>query len=204
MTRKAMSKATVIINKVLEIGHNFKQSGQYDMLRMKLSKKDNFQLDVAEHAIKQMLLAVRDGDYEPILLEKITLNGKEITLVEWELLALEIGDNPQAKIVKVGDEVTIIVNNAWSRADKKVKEAIIAHEIGHLELGHLDDAFKAALLNYKRKFGSKEATQREIDADNFAVEQGHGDGLLYWMSDLQKQGVTSKELNTRFSNLLNN
>lgn len=68
----------------------------------------------------------------------------------------------------------IYVNDAFMNLDYNVQCAIVAHEHGHLELGHMkNSAAKLIARNIARAFGSRAAVRCEFEADQYAQDNGY-------------------------------
>lgn len=142
---------------------------------------------------------------EPELIGTTNLNGKEIQLVCFDFALLCCGIFPGAKVAKVNNNYIIFVNTKWKNAPEYIKESILAHEIGHIELGHLETPTKERIiLNVMRIFGFKSSTLIELEADEFAAQHGHGEGLTDLLKQLVNQGLVQKELKQRIIQLEKN
>lgn len=68
----------------------------------------------------------------------------------------------------------IYVNDAFLKLDVAIQKAIVAHEAGHLALGHMRKSIGRLLArNLNRLFGGAEAMRCEREADLFARDAGH-------------------------------
>lgn len=67
----------------------------------------------------------------------------------------------------------IYVNDAFMNLPYDIQCAIVAHERGHLELGHMrKSAAKLIARNIGRVFGSHEAVRCEFEADLYSQDSG--------------------------------
>lgn len=167
-------------------------------LKEKLPAKTRTQFSMVKHMIK-MSKRIAYDNYSPLILGKTWFCDKEVTLMSNEMaLFTSIGHLPGAAVMPLpGDEYVIFVNEGWENAPQPMKEAIIAHELGHIKHNHVSSIEQGLLYNAKRMVGSKDVTKSEIEADMVAVENGHGEALLQFLEDLKEQGIDSKELKTR-------
>ena len=68
----------------------------------------------------------------------------------------------------------IYVNDAFLKLDVAIQKAIVAHEAGHLQLGHMRKSLGRLIArNIGRIFGGDEALRCEREADLFARDAGH-------------------------------
>lgn len=68
----------------------------------------------------------------------------------------------------------IYVNDAFMNLPFVVQCAIVAHETGHLELGHTkNSAAKLIARNIARTFGGRAAVRCEFEADQYAQDNGY-------------------------------
>lgn len=133
----------------------------------------------------------------PELIREITWHGNTIQLLRNDIALARMGRFPGA-MVSIHQGVYIIhVNTAWDNAPDFIKEAILCHELGHVELNHVTSIQAGLKHNLSRQFGGRFAVERELAADKFACESGHAEGILQYLTDLEEQGVTSSELRER-------
>jgi hypothetical protein len=68
----------------------------------------------------------------------------------------------------------VYVNDAFMNLSYDIQCAIVAHERGHLELGHMrKSAAKLIARNIGRVFGSHEAVRCEFEADLYSQDSGY-------------------------------
>lgn len=107
--------------------------------------------------------------------EKIIYNRMERVLTEWVCLHDEeihfAGMDPGRPAIKLcGQTLRVRANDAWSKLPLHLKEATVAHEIGHREMGHAsipqDNPF------YRMGFVAlhKTVDPKELEADRFACK----------------------------------
>jgi len=108
-----------------------------------------------------------------------------VTLMVNDLLFTAAGQKeiPAGMIMNSGINTCLIfVNEAWRKASKETRYAIVAHEIGHLMCGHL---FKGSPLNgIRRMLGYESEIQKEIEADNYAISLGYLDGVREYLYEI--------------------
>lgn len=68
-------------------------------------------------------------------------------------------------------EETVLVNYEFTQLPNRWQEACVLHEIGHIELGHLNPQAKTDAR-------VKVVLEEELAADNFAVERGYKDEIM--------------------------
>lgn len=107
-------------------------------------------------------------------LGRSTINGKDVYLAEYDFLfaAMAQRDLPAAMCMGNAHMYTILVNKAWMNSSKAVKEAIVAHELGHIVEGHLDNPMWSMKNNLKRMLGHDDSIKAEIAADKYANKEG--------------------------------
>ena len=88
----------------------------------------------------------------------------------------------------------IIINNKCNNLPKEYRDAIIAHELGHIKLGHLDGDKKLSLR--------KRYLEKEFEADMYAQQKGYD---MVKVLELMKTIFTDKknleEFDKRIANL---
>lgn len=116
--------------------------------------------------------------------------------------ALVTGEQLIVKEGKVTRRRPIFINNALLDMGDEVVSAVIAHEQGHIHHKH------SGGIKYmtSRLLGTSYGVGIEIEADNYAIERGHGDGLKRFIDTFNSMrsghGVpVSKEMKARISNL---
>jgi hypothetical protein len=130
-----------------------------------------------------------------------TINGKKVYLKHFNGIFVLQGqkDIPGALVGKINGLFMILVNDAFMAVSKEERDAILAHELGHIKCGHLDNP--NPLNMFKRMFGADSAIQMELEADKVAIEAGHMDGLSLVMDNIEKFydiiGMGYKELAER-------
>lgn len=106
--------------------------------------------------------------------EETIYNRFELVLNEWVCLHDEhiyfkgYSSNTPA-IFLCGRSLRVRANDAWSKLPRHLKEATVAHEIGHREMGHAsvpqDNPF------YRTGFILRgEVNPRELEADRYAIK----------------------------------
>ena len=130
---------------------------------------------------------VKDSDNVdlPIDVGKTNFQGKEVYLVKYNTLFLGANKFPSACVSKSQGKYIIFVNNALLNAPKDIRDGVITHELGHISLGHVEDRIEATIGNFKRLLGSSATTQRELDADRMACEEGFSDGLCQFLEMIE-------------------
>ena len=138
------------------------------------------------------------------------LGNKTVILVHDDMQLLGVASVPAAATYRrsiqfssgVSTRYYVVVNTLWRGLDSKHKAAILAHELGHIQAGHVDhshaDMVKA---NIGRLCGSKAALDRELEADMVAVEAGYGKALYAVLAYINTC-IPSKELESRKKALL--
>ena len=182
-----------------EISNNETYNTTKQIVKKFLPTKLGKKISLTKGVYKNMVLVLADFE-ENCNFEKFgetVFEGNEITLYKANLNMLAYGHLPCAMIKKMEDEFFILVNSAWENAPKHVKKAILAHELGHLHSGHLNNLAETITLNVFRMFGSKKSTVREIEADAFAVDAGHKEGMLDLFQIMEDAGFENKEMITR-------
>jgi hypothetical protein len=140
------------------------------------------------------LLSMRD-------IGETTINGRKVYLKHFNGIFVLQGqkDMPSALVGRINGEFVIVVNDAFMAADKEIQEAILAHEIGHIKCGHLDNP--NPLNMFKRMFGAESTIKIELEADRVAIDNGHLDGLVKVMDNIEKfydmAGMGHKEIVAR-------
>jgi hypothetical protein len=130
-----------------------------------------------------------------------TVGGKKVHLKCLNCLIEFQGQELPAAGVKEDDngEFTILVNKAWQEAIRQEKEAILAHELGHIQCGHLEGLDIFNLIN--RSLGMDSAIQIELEADKVAIDNGHMDGLEIVLDKIEKLyneiGINLEEIHKR-------
>lgn len=136
------------------------------------------------------------------LMQYLKKNPRQVYQVIDEILGQKIyhglhvelaGSKPNAAIIKtiLGNNI-IVVNEHWLKLPIDQKEAIIAHEIGHLEYKHLE--LKPKLI--KRVLGFNSQIKMELEADNYALRRGYGKPLKEY---LISHALRNKELKLRLA-----
>ena len=100
--------------------------------------------------------------FEQVLGEYIALHDEE--------LHFKMHDNPNYHCIKLcGTTLRIRANDSWSKLPKHLKEASVAHEIAHRELGHAS----LPMTNPFYRLGcvmNGTVDPKELDADRFACK----------------------------------
>ena len=100
----------------------------------------------------------------------------------------------------------IYVNKAlWALPNDQI-EAVLDHEVAHIENGDLEDQVRLAVTNMVRTFGLNRVSPMEAAADQAAVDNGNGEGLYYALRSIRdamnKEGLAfNKEINLRIKEL---
>ena len=136
---------------------------------------------------KKVITEVRDVIYndpsfeDGKLIGQTKFNGTSMALVHNDFVSAIYGylSMPFAMVAKHNGQYMIVVNTKWQETNRETKEAILAHEIGHVVNG--DSDYLANMPKYKRYayqiLSKKEQLQKEMAADLVAVNNGHGQGL---------------------------
>ena len=138
---------------------------------------------------------------------KIIVNRFEQVLGEWIALHDEDKhfkglDNTSPHIKLCGVTLRVRANDAWSKLPKHLKEAMVAHELGHREMNHAanlqDNPF------FRMGFVLRDAVDpRELDADCYACKLVTRLGMLKALKELRLNatGLTLAEYNLRIKAL---
>lgn len=125
-------------------------------------------------------------------METIKILGTDVFQLddsEWSekfgfFIAQDIPQILAASFIYLGNEYkknAIVVNGKFTSCPREEKEALVAHELGHIQAGHLKNAPPGILTSL----------ENELKADDYAVSQGHRKGLKAW---LEKHYKTAKEV----------
>lgn len=113
------------------------------------------------------------------LIDKITIRSYGIFEV---LLGGKQYDDASAGIHSITKEIAIFFTpGATTNYPQDKFKAILAHEVGHVVLGHVED------FTYDRA----KQRGRELDADAFAGRLGYADGLIEVFTHSHLQGIRS-------------
>lgn len=88
--------------------------------------------------------------------------------------------------------------------DSPIRDFVLAHELGHIKLGHLNKGVGEPFLVHcmKRAFGNKVIINREYEADVYAASVVGNDKAIEALQYMLSLGVwNTKELNRRIANL---
>lgn len=122
--------------------------------------------------------------------QEVIYNRMEQVLKEWVCLHDEHiyfkGYNPNIPAIFLcGRSLRVRANDAWSKLPRHLKEATVAHEIGHREMGHAsipqDNPF------YRTGFILRgEVNPRELEADRYACKLVGRDKLIKALIELRE------------------
>jgi Zn-dependent protease with chaperone function len=102
------------------------------------------------------------------------------------------GDYLQAlAVIKARGKSGIFVNRHFLNLTNRQQEALLAHEVGHLELKHAESNAHRMAIEYQlaglNQLAFNIRCEMEYEADAFAARQGYRDELIEIMTnDLQK------------------
>jgi hypothetical protein len=106
--------------------------------------------------------------------EELIVNRFEQVLNHWICIHDEnihfAGQDPNYHCIKLCTEtLRIRANDAWTKLPKNLKEATVAHELGHLEMNHVAQPSKMVFgrLSYVMR-GSVDP--KELEADHYACK----------------------------------
>lgn len=131
------------------------------------------------------------------------LGNRTVVLLHDDMQLLGVASVPAAAAYRgVDSNYYVVVNTLWRGLESRHRAAILAHELGHIQAGHVDhshaDMVKA---NIGRLCDSKAALNRELEADMIAVEAGYGKALYAALAYINTC-IPSKELESRKKALL--
>ncbi|RLD66159.1 MAG: hypothetical protein DRI98_13905 [Bacteroidetes bacterium] len=124
----------------------------------------------------------------------ISLSNKEVKVIKTTLVT----DIPLAFSTKVKGEYYVVINQVILDLPVRQSMAILFHEVGHIQLGHLDSNISLAVNNIQRH-ATDTIPRIEKEADTFAI-------LLTSAKDL-KEALASinidndKEVTSRINSL---
>lgn len=136
-----------------------------------------------------------------------TFGQHDVMLYENEFIFACTGQRaiPNALVAKTGVGMIIFVNQAWSKSSHMVKEAILAHELGHIQMKHLEVKypFEGYINMVKRSLDDYNQVEKELEADMVAMEAGHAEGLWDFLAEARNWTHkyfhhNSEELDERF------
>jgi hypothetical protein len=142
--------------------------------------------------------------------EEVIVNRFEQVLTEWVALHDEElhfrGHDPEVPIIKLcGASLRVRANDAWSKLPKHLKEAMVAHELGHREMGHA--AVSQNNPFYRLGFVMRGAVDpRELEADRYAVKLIGREKYIKALEECQKSTTNhsaATEYRLRIKELLN-
>jgi hypothetical protein len=142
------------------------------MKRILKKTKENVKIwaTLALEAKKIFETREEEGVINPVFIGRTSFMGKEISLWRQDVALVSSLGFPGAFVHKMGDQYRIVVNEYWVSAPEFVKRGILAHELGHVVLGHLEDP--------RARFLPSKMRAVEIEADAFAKANGHGEGMV--------------------------
>jgi Zn-dependent protease with chaperone function len=124
----------------------------------------------------------------------VTILNTEVTVfdkLECMINGITDEDYPIALVAQMySGSKEIIVNETYMRLPQRLQEAGIAHEIGHISLGHCKHEHK----------GLPRSLKNELSADDYAVKQGYKLSLIELLTRLNSL-VYHKENITRINAL---
>ncbi len=84
------------------------------------------------------------------------------------------------------------------------RDFVLAHEHGHIQLGHLSDGKGDTMVMHflKRALGNKEVLNNEFAADAYAAERVGYDKAIQCLQYMKTLGLYNKELDKRIANLV--
>jgi hypothetical protein len=110
-------------------------------------------------------------------IREIDFDSRKVYLKKFNALFIIQGqvDFPTAMVRKVNGDFIIVVNDAWESASQEQQEAILAHELGHIKCGHIENS--NLFYTFRRWLGMDSIVQMELEADRVAISAGHAKGL---------------------------
>ena len=102
--------------------------------------------------------------------EELIVNRFESILNNWICLHdehLHFSDNARPQIKLCSKTLRIRANDQWSKLPKHIKEAMVAHELGHLEYQHYLD-FDSNMFTRILSMAKGKITDKELQADRYA------------------------------------
>ena len=164
----------------------------------KLKRKANMYMKLVKTAYDIGKEAGELGFMEPITIEERKWKNKKVEIQLWDLALCAYGHIPTAVVIHSAGDINIIINSAFRKVTSREKEAVIAHELGHIACGH-HELSKSELMinNLLRSIGWQSSIDKELEADEYAVTNGHHLGLQSFLARIYLMGVDSRELRQR-------
>ena len=134
---------------------------------------------------------VKEGD----VIDRLILAEREIVVVKSDFVT----DTYVAVAFKLRSRYVVIVNSMLLSLPKEQVEAVINHELGHIDLGHLNSCVSVALSNVERTL-TDGVPGLEEEADNYSVARTGAKPLMDALISVNKD-LDDKELVTRINRL---
>lgn len=147
---------------------------------------------------------VKEAEPAAIYLGETEVGNKTIFLYRSNamvfLITKHLPHMPCAAVSKIqACMYSIVVNDGWEKLPANQKRGILAHELAHVQLGHVSSVRRALASKLKRTFLGE--FPYELEADELAVKAGHGPGLIMALFKLRKRikntGGNTKEADVR-------
>ena len=180
---------------------------------MNINKIKKFVVSNVKGTVKGVIdtvsLLKEEGRPEVKDIGQTEFNGNTIYLKKYDLLFSMSGQKniPTAICLFMYDQYIILVNSAWENAPLDVQEAILAHEIGHIECGHFKKIAEMSILDrlllpIKRAYGDGFSIDMEREADEWGVKhlgtnKGYIQMLDNFLEHIQFLGANDAEIYAR-------
>lgn len=140
-----------------------------------------------------------DGVSQNKILGETKLGNRDVAIIhnEFTFACLAQRNLPSAICMANKEYAAIIVNDAWVNAPKSIKHAIVAHELGHIVEGHLDNPLWSWKNNLKRMIGHDDSIKAEIAADSYADPEALNEFLVLAEKHHKKLGLPITEISQR-------
>lgn len=140
-----------------------------------------------------------EGIMKSEILGETKFNGRDVILIHQEFVFAAMAQTkiPSALCMANKEYAAIFVNDSWRKASKSVKHAIVAHELGHMAEGHLDNPVWSWKNNLSRMIGGQGAIDTEIAADNYADPEALNEFLSLAAEHYNRLGLPIDEINQR-------
>lgn len=154
-------------------------------------------------SIENLVNAVR-GQPVAVNLGHTNMDGKEVLFVKNNTFVYVVTKflphMPSAATTRLqGNTYLVAVNDGWEELPRSQRRSIVAHELAHIQLGHVDSVWRALSARAKRVL-LKEFPD-ELEADRLAVSAGHGPGLVMSLFRLRREmkpiGSDLREVDSR-------
>jgi len=129
----------------------------------------------------------------------VILNPQVSSTIHSEMWSL----NEDGEYHYLKNTYVVMVNQAFLDLPANMKKAIIYHEVGHIKANHTKlSQSKILANNIKRLFGSNSSTIKELQADQFVIDNNLGEDLISFFEHAQGILGPNKEMITRTENIL--